>query len=327
MAEFPAFPAVLEPDVSGVDDISLWSKLRRSPRTRARQLVDLAGHVPELIALAVRIHRAGFGHAARSEPVVLFKYLGHYLANSFGTAARLRIMSHHYETLAARFPGLARSGLPRNGMLLWSRRVEPDIFTIRLCMPAGSYLEGDLALVFSVNAVRLHKLSFTCVPGDEVGVEARTALLIGGSTGYPGTSALIRQASKTIGEISPATMLVLALQALAKRLGAEAILGVSADEQTSLRDHPEQAKSCYDALWEMTGGERQGSFYRLPDGVAWKDTSHLSNGHRPRTRRKRELKERILAQIRANADRFVLAAFSISVENLVVALRTVELGI
>ena len=324
MAEFPA---VLEPDVFRVEDSSLRSKLRRNPRKRARQLVDLAVHLPGLIALAARIHRAGFGYAARSEPVVLFKYLGHYLANSFDTATRLRIMSHHYETLAACLPDLAGSAIPRNGMLLWSHPVELGTFTIRLCMPAGSYLEGDLALVFSVNAVRLHKLAFTCVPGDEVGVEAGTALLIGGSQGYPGTSALIRPASRTIGEISPAAMLVLALQALAKRLGAAAILGVSADEQTSLRAHPEQAKSCYDALWEMTGGEREGSFYRLPDGVAWKDTSHLSNGHRPRARRKRELKEKILAQIRANAERLALSALSISAENLAMALRTMELSV
>ncbi|HEU5194356.1 MAG TPA: DUF535 family protein, partial [Methylomirabilota bacterium] len=138
-----------------------------------------------------------------------------------------------------------------------------------------------------------------------------------------GTSNLIREASKAIGEISPAAMLVLAVQALAKRLGAAAIVAASADEQTSLRAHPEQAKSRYDALWEMSGGERHGSFYRLPDGVLWKDTSHLSNGHRPRARRKRELKERILAQIRENAERLLVAALSISVENLLLALRTV----
>ena len=147
-------------------------------------------------------------------------------------------------------------------------------------------------------------------------------MLVGGSQGFPGTSMLIRDASKTIGEISPAAMLILALQALAKRLGADAILGVTAEEQTSLRAHPAQAKSRYDALWEMSGGERQGRFYRLPSGVAWKDTSHLSNGHRPRARRKRELKERILAQIRENAERlftvvdrlpvFLLVAFSIA---------------
>src|SRR5207237_8301208 len=47
-----------------------------------------------------------------------------------------------------------------------------------------------------------------------------------------GTSALTRQASKTIGEISPAATPVLALQALAKHLDADAILGITADEQT-----------------------------------------------------------------------------------------------
>lgn len=325
MGEFPAFPAVLERDELRIEEwTSLRSKLRRISRKRARQVIDLALHVPGLIALGVRIHWAGFGSAARSQPVLVFKYLGQYLANSFGTAARLRIMSHHYRTLAVRLPHLDKLGFPTNEVVLWSHRVERDTFTIGLSMPARHYLEGDLSLVFSVNGVRLHRLSFTCIPGKEVGLEVETVLLVGGSQGFPGTSALIRQASKTIGEICPAAMLTLGVQALAKRLGADAILGISADEQTSLRERPDLAKSRYDSFWEMTGGERQGRFYRLPGGVAWKDTSHLSNGHRARARRKRELKERILAQIRENAERLLLAVFSISADNFALALQAVE---
>jgi uncharacterized protein len=293
---------------------------------RRRQLVtDVGLRLPRLIALGARIRRAGLGYAARSEPMLVFKYLGQYLANSFGTAARLRIIAHHYRTLAARLPNLGRLGFPRNEVVLWSHRADLDTFTMDLRMPAmNQYMEGDLCLVFAINGVRLHMLFFTCIPGKEAGLEAGTALLVGGSQGFEGTSALIRQASKAIGEICPAAMLILAVQALAVRLGADAILGITADEQTSLRANPELAKSRYDLFWETNGGERQGQFYRLPAGVAWKDTSHLSNGHRARARRKRELKERILAQIRENAGRLVLAALAIGAENLVPAVRAVE---
>src|SRR5205085_12227254 len=120
-------------------------------------------------------------------------------------------------------PDLRELGFPRSEIVLWSHRVEPDTFTIGLCLPANHSLEGDLSLVFSVNGIRLHKLSFTCIPGKEVGLNAETALLVGGSQGFPGTTELIRRASKTIGEISPAAMLILALQALARRLGAAPI--------------------------------------------------------------------------------------------------------
>jgi len=279
----------------------------------------LALNLPGLIALGARIHRAGFGYAACCQPALVFKYVGQYLGKSFDTAARLRIMSHHYRTLAARLPDLCKLGFPRNEIVVWSHRVELDTFTIGLCMPATQYLEGDLSLVFSVNGVRLHKLSFTCIPGKEAGLEAGTALLVGGSQGFPGTSALIRQASKAIGEISPAAMLILGLQALAEHLGADAILGVTADEQTSntLPANPEHAKSRYDSLWEMSGGERHGRFYRLPGRVAWKDSSHLSNGHRSRARRKRELKERILVQIRKSAERLFAVADRLHVVLLV----------
>ena len=318
-------PAVPDQDELRIKEwTSLRSKLRRDPRKRARQVKDLGLHLPGLIALGARIRRVGLGYAVRSEPMLVFKYLGQYLANSFGTAARLRIMSYHYRTLAARLPDLRKHGFPRNEIVPWSHHVELDTFTISLCLPGIQYLEGDLSLVFAVNGVHLHRLTFTCIPGKEAGLEAGTALLVGGSQGFTGTSALIRQASKTIGEICPAAMLILAVQALAERLGADAILGITADEQTSLRANPELAKSRYDLFWETSGGERQGQFYRLPAGVAWKDTSHLSNGHRARARRKRELKERILAQIRENAGRLVLAALWIEAENLVLAVRTVE---
>ena len=323
----PPRPPDMERDKLHIEEwTSLRRKLRRLSRRRARQIMELALHLPGLIALGERIRRAGFGRAARSQPVLVFKYLGQHLANSFGTAARLRIMSHHYRILAARLPGMGRLGFPRNEIVLWSHRVELDTFTIGLCMPGSQYLEGDLSVVFSVNGVRLHKLSFTCIPGKEAGLEGGTALLVGGSQGFPGTSALIRQASKTLGEICPAVMLVLALQALAKRLGADAILGISADEQTSLRANPGQAKSRYDSLWEMSGGERQGRFYRLPGGVAWKNTSHLSNGHRPRARRKRELKERILAQIRENAERLFSPGNAVNLSMLVSPIVSVGLN-
>src|SRR5262245_28067219 len=163
MGEFPAFPAVLELDDLRIDEWpSLRSKLRQISPKRARQVIDLALHTPGLIALGARIHQAGFGSAARSQPVLVFKYLGQYLANSFGTAARLRIMSHHYRTLAARLPDLGKLGLPKNEIVLWSHGIDRDTLTISLCMPARNYLEGDLSLMFSVNEVRLHKLSFTC---------------------------------------------------------------------------------------------------------------------------------------------------------------------
>jgi len=304
--------SVLERDELRIERwTSLRSKFRTTPGKRARQILALIRHVPGLIGLADQIRRAGFGAAARSHPVLVFKYLGQHLANSFGTATRLRILSHHYGTLAERLPDLRKLGFPHNEIVLWSHRADATTFTIGLCMPASHYLEGDLSLVFSVNSIRLHKLSFTCVPGEEAGLKARTALLIGGSQGFPGTSELIRHASKANGEICPAAMLILGLQALANRLGADAILGVGADEQTSLRAHPGEAKSRYDAFWEMSGAERDGRFYRLPTGVAWKDTAHLTSAHRARARRKRELKERILAQIRVNTERILVAVVSI----------------
>jgi uncharacterized protein VirK/YbjX len=288
------------------------------------QLIGLAKNVPGLVGLVARIHRAGFGHAARCEPVLIFKYLGRYLANSFRTAPRLRIISHHYQTLADRLPALGKFGFPRDEIVLWSHQVVDDTFSISLCMPGPQYLEGDLCVVFSMNGVRLHQLAFTCIPGKEVGLEAETAFLIGGSQGFPGTARLIRQASRTMGEICPAAMLILALQALAKRLGAGAILGVTASEQTSLRAHPEEAKLRYDAFWEVSGGERDGRFYRLPSGIVARDGSHLSSAHRARARRKRELKEQILRQIRESVESLLLATIAVCAEFLAVGLQTLE---
>ena len=223
-----ALPTVLKRDDLRVNERnSLRKLLRRISRRRARQLwdlalhvpgfiafgagpvprelllhhwlelMDLAVHLPGLVVLGVRIRLAGFGCVARSQPIVVFKYLGQYLANSFDTSTRLRIMSHHYRTLAARLPNLGKLGFPANELALWSHRVELDTFTIGLCIPNYYYwsMEGDLSLVFSVNGVRVHRLSFTCIPGKEAGLETGTALLVGGSQGFAGTSTLVRQAS------------------------------------------------------------------------------------------------------------------------------------
>lgn len=282
---------------------SLRSRLTSLSSKRIRQMARFIPHIPGYLRLRSVIKDARMAQAVSIQPVMAFKFLGGYLALSFRTGERLRILMHHYRRLGKMMPGLEQRGFPARKVLLWSHRTELDCLSVSLALPGAHFLEGDLSLVAAWNERKLYKLTLTFVPGDAAGADGKEAILIGGSQGFPETGPLFRQAAKSSGEICPATLLLLAAQAMALSLGIPLLLAVPAQENSNdtARAMPEQAQARYDRFWECNGGERDGAFYRLPLGVAWKPM-HLVPGHRSRTRRKREMKERILAQMRANLE-------------------------
>jgi len=282
---------------------SLGTRLRSLSWKRLRQVASFIPCIPGYLRLRRILRDTRMDQAVRIQPVMAFKFLGGYLALSFKTGERLRILIYHYLRLGAMMPGLAHRGFPARKAMLWSHRCEMDCLSVSLALPGAHFLEGDLSLVASWNERKLYKLTFSFIPGELVGNDFTKAILIGGSQGFPGTGPLFRQAAKSAGEICPATLLLLSVQALAVSLGIPLLLAVPSAENSNdaVREMPEQALARYDRFWETNGGERYGKFYRLRLDVAGKPMP-LVPGHRSRTRRKRELKQRILAQMHANIE-------------------------
>ena len=131
-------------------------------------------------------------------------------------------------------------------------------------------------------------------------LEPEPVLFIGGFQGRGGCTERIRRTAKLNGEISPASMLLLALQSLGAALDINAIAGVSATQQACI-DHDaniDQYLSVYDGYWASAGGTIiNGRYFTLAVTPHDKPILEIPKYNRTRTKKKRRLKQAIRAEI------------------------------
>ncbi len=240
-----------------------------------------------------------FRDAVKDQPGIPYKFVGSYLARFFSTEDRLRILTNHFQFFQDRFGDSSNRIFPLHGLTVWSKTVGTDLFSISMSLPGRAFMEGDMCLVFSMNESVLHTMSFSFVPGEMLGVDSHQAIFIGGSQGSRAEPGMHRHAAKSNGEICPATMLLLALQALARALGIGDLVGVSSKDHSTryITDAPSDYQSAYDDFWQTNGGERGERGYRMSAAISDKPITLAASSHRSRARRKRARKQELIDEI------------------------------
>lgn len=276
-------------------------RILRSPGKRLSQAARFLGNPAAFLALERDIRRTGLRDLASRYPEYRYKYLGNYLSPAFSVSQRAAILGCTYRFLHSQRLLPFRTVLGGQTVRIWSRVVAGESFEVVLAPVQEAFLEGDLALEFRRNGSPLYRLSFSFMPGHMARMADPTILFIGGSQGYRGTSEESRLAAKRMGEICPATLLLIQLRAIAKALGLRAVgavslQGHSCDTILEGKVHP---VSAYDAFWEANGATRHGPFFSMPAELAFRPSSASSSSHRARARRKQERKSILFAEILA----------------------------
>lgn len=261
----------------------------RALAKRMRQLAYLCLH-PLSHYRCVAIIRDARLAADRLIPL---KYLGDHLSLSLHTPKRRQALMGHY----AAMPKLLRLAVRRRlrkGILLWHKDVPDDSPPLRIVLEPSRLapMEGELQLTFSFRT-ELFVLTFLLAPGSVFDVDAEEVLFIGGVQGRIGSREEMREAAKLNGEISPAAMLILAVQAFAKVTGVDRIIAIGERDHISVAYSPSKILFDYRRFWTEIGGERFGRYYRIPFETRHKPLSEIPLTHRGRTKRKREAKNLI----------------------------------
>ena len=231
-----------------------------------------------------------------SSPAAAFRYLGDHLALSLATSRRREALEGHHSIALATFSSAAARRI-RKGAVLWRRETaEGPPLTIVLEPSKLAPMEGELQLSFSFRS-ELYVLTFLLAPGRVFGSSNPKILFIGGLQGRLGRLKEIREASKRNREIAPTTMLLLAVQAIARELGADELIAVGEDDQISMSYSASMMGFDYRAFWTDVGGSRNGRFYSLPLEQVHRPLSETPATHRSRTRRKREEKQRVVQDL------------------------------
>ncbi len=269
----------------------------QDPEHRAYRVAVMATHLHRYAIYYMRLKQSRYGRAIpKGDPFFERKFVTPYLATSLMPRQRLSIQTHLFEMLETRFSDRDFVDRLKLGIVLWRVATDAGEQTVTLRLPFRTMLEGDLLLEHAIDGVTLYRFSFAFVPAGIIG--PRETVVIGGSQGVHGTGLLTRCAAKANGEINPAATLMIALRALCQTLGINDIHGVRADNQSVVYNRPDQNLGAYDTLWAQHGGVSQNGFY-LMDANLSDCAQSIDSGHKSRTRRKRRLKQAILAEIHA----------------------------
>ncbi len=211
----------------------------------------------------------------------------------------------HYAVLPSILQPSASRGL-REGVSIWRRDVADNESTLSIVLEPSRLapMEGELELRFAFRS-DLYVLTFLIAPGQAFGLDCNRVLFIGGVQGRIGTREEMREASKLNGEVSPATMLLMTVQALAKAARVDQLIAIGEDEQISMSYSPSQILFDYRRCWTEIGGQRIGPHYNIPLESPQKPLSDIPLSHRRRAKIRREAKMRLSKTIENNLQRII----------------------
>ncbi len=241
-----------------------------------------------------------YAEFAHTDPRFAFKYLTHdYLSRGLTVAERAACFVHHYKRLHAELPeGFIRQVLVRD-ITLVELREESHLFSITLGQSRPHDKEGELSLNLLVDGEIVFVLSFTIVPGRIVKSEAADVLLITRLQGVKGYYRQIAFATKVLHDVAPGALLVAALQGAGEALGIGTMASISGADQTSYcADYDASFKTAYDDFFAELGvTKNDANVFVTPIPMQEKPLALVKQGHKLRTREKREFKRQIAVEV------------------------------
>ncbi|MFL6725741.1 MAG: DUF535 family protein [Sphingomicrobium sp.] len=271
---------------------------------RLRQAVYLGSHPLSHLRCASIIRESRLAR----DWFIPMKYLGNHLALSLRAPQRRQALMGHYTTLPKLLQPSVRARLGA-GILIWQKLLDRDCPPLSVILEPSKLapMEGELQLRFSYRS-DLCVLTFLLAPGRVFEIDAPSILFIGGVQGRFGSREEMREASRLNGEISPAAMLILAVQAIAKIMQVDELVAIGEDDHISMSYSPSKVMFDYRLFWTQAGGIRRGEHYRIPLESPQKPLLEIPLSHRGRTKRKREAKRLVRAAIERRLRQIIVPA-------------------
>lgn len=241
----------------------------------------------------------------RKAPAVLIKFLWTIYSNSLSTDQRAQVVANHYEFLQQRLSSGFLERIIDGREQLWRIDTGANALGISIEVMHGTHGEGELAMHFQVDGADIYVLSFVIVPAGLFRLEGDHALFITRLQGTRGLADLVKLATKAVGDVSPALVLVAAVQGITKALGIRHVVGISARAQICTEGEPvtQDFLSAYDDFWTSIEGQimPSGEFY-FPVPFPEKPLSRIKQNHRQRVRIRRAFRREVTLHVKARME-------------------------
>jgi uncharacterized protein len=271
-----------------------------SPRRFARLAWDFVTHLGSQFKIFRLLGDPVLKSLLRVDPIFPFKYLTRdYLGRGLTTKERAAGFIRHYERLHAVFPPPLLSRILHRDVILLEKEADAHNFRVRVSRARDEVSEGELVLALEVDGKKTYILQFTIVPGWVVQSGAHEVFLISRLQGMKGCYNEVRLASKAFLEVAPPALLLAILHGFAQVFNVDEMAGISAESQLSyLKGDSHLFQSAYDEYWIELGAKRiSARFFASPIPPQEKSLDDIKNGHKSRTRKKREFKKKIADQV------------------------------
>ena len=237
-----------------------------------------------------------FADLAHANPRFAFKYLTHgYLARSFSVAQRAACFAHHYQSLHDLMPYPFLMRLLGRDVTIVSIREAGTRFSVTFGLSRSHDKEGELSLNLGVDGTTVYIMSFTIVPGKVIQSPSPDVLLITRLQGVKGCYRQISLVTKTLHDVAPGGMLLAALQGIGDALGIRAVGCISGVDQNSYcKEYDASFMAAYDNFFSERGLVKNAAgLFVAAIPINGKPLALIKQGHKLRTRAKREFKREI----------------------------------
>lgn len=280
----------------------VWGRHRfyRSPVRFAQLAWNFGTNIGRQSQILRLLSTPVYARVLRQEPIFLFKYLTRdYLARGLSTRARAESFLRHYWRLRDVLPRVVLSRILQNHLVLLEKESDDHVLRVRLGRAREELKEGELVLALEVDGKAIFILQFTIAPGWVVQSEAPEVFLVSRLQGMRGCYSEVRLASKAFHEVAPPALLLAVLHGFAQVFGIEEMAGIAAESQLCYSSEDAQLfKAAYDNYWLELGARKVSAhFFASPIPPPEKSLDGIKNGHKSRTRKKREFKRRIAEQV------------------------------
>jgi hypothetical protein len=234
-------------------------------------------------------------HVAKDGGDDLFHHLSHrdYLIKGLTPRQRVQAVLSHYRFEETTFnDGYLDAVYGQRGLPLWQHEADGSIFMLQLEMASRSNAEGDLTVALIADGKCLHRLSFSWLEGDMVGVDMPVVPFIARNQGrWVDSGAAFEAFERVFPNNSPSFFCFAAMQGIALALGMDKVVAIRSEAHIAYDPDPEKHfANAYDGFWKILGGEdmpgRDGYLIPLPFYV--KPLSEMPSKHRKRAALRRE---------------------------------------
>lgn len=241
----------------------------------------------------------GLGALLQEDGHLLVKAVRPYLWTGLNGGQRFEFQRLHFQWMVERFsPDCVQRFYAAPWVELASLSLDGHLMAVCLRPARGPSREGELEAVLTLDGQVFKRSVITVLPAAAVGLQGGAVMVLGSMQGFKESKDLMKQATQLLERTPPRSILLNALQGMARAWGLSAMVGVSdaGHVYAGYRSLSSRVGLSYDELWKEQGAsQRAGTgLWVLPLEWQPRPEHEVESKKRSQLRRRNALRQQVV---------------------------------